>query len=245
MKTINYDDIDFSKLDKINVESSESDIYVSDYGFDKKKVFKMFKPCLDIYALTLKVEKLKLLEKRKINDSVVVPDHKILSPSYKGTVEDYIDGVDLWDARDIYDTEDIIEILSSSSTNLESMHEDNIVISDMNFGNIRIDKDKKPHFLDVLSYQIDKIPSNALSYELVEYLKRNKRKIKASENNDRIAFLMLSISLLINKRFSDITDYDYDKVSESITKLNNLRDVFYDLKNSYVENIPYFHQLVM
>lgn len=241
MEVINYNELDFSKLKKLDVLSSESDIYTDK---DKKHVYKIFKTDLAIYELTLKSEKLKLLENKKMMNSIVVPSAKIVGRSLVGIREDYIDGVDLCDAKESYTDKQLLSVLLNISKDLEQMHKDKIIVSDLNFGNIRLDKQMNHHFLDVLSYSIDKIPPNAISYILSEYLKKHKKNISPSKNTDKISYLMLAIQLFTDKCFFDITDYDFDKKAEQIKDLELLREMYEDLRNYYVKDVPYLHELI-
>lgn len=244
MEVINYNDINFNELTKLDIISSESDIYVCRDENDEIKIYKFFKPVLDIYKLTLKSEKLNLLEKRKVIDSIVLPDAKIINPSLCGIREGYIEGIDLSYANAVYENEEIISILLNISRDLKQMHENGIIMSDMNFGNIRIDNENNHHFLDVLSYSIDNIPSNAVSQITLDYLKKNRKKLSISKNNDKIAFLILTIQLFIDKYFYDITDYDFDENKEKLRRLGDLEEIYYDLKRGYVNDAPYLHELI-
>lgn len=239
MEIINYNELDLSKLKKLDVDSSESDVYT-----DERSVYKIFKPDFDIYELTLKNEKLKLLEQKKIINSIVLPNAKIVNPGLIGIREDYIEGIDLCDSRQIYSNEEIISILINVSKDLQEMHKNHIIMSDLNFGNIRIDNDKNHHFLDVLSYSIDKIPTNEIPFILLEYLRKNKKKISTTENNDKISLILLTVQLFIDKYFYDITDYDFDKSKEKLRELRNLEEIYYDLKKGYIKDAPYLHELI-
>lgn len=239
MEIINYNELDLSKLKKLDVDSSESDIYI-----DERSVYKIFKSDLDVYELTLKNEKLKLLEQKKIINSIVLPNAKIVNPGLIGIREDYIEGIDLCDSRQIYSNEEIISILINVSKDLQEMHKNHIIMSDLNFGNIRIDNDKNHHFLDVLSYSIDKIPTNEITLIILEYLRKNKKKISTTENNDKISLILLTVQLFIDKYFYDITDYDFDKSKEKLRELRNLEEIYYDLKKGYIKDVPYLHELI-
>lgn len=239
MEIINYNELDLSKLKKLDVDSSESDIYI-----DERSVYKIFKSDLDVYELTLKNEKLKLLEQKKIINSIVLPNAKIVNPGLIGIREDYIEGIDLCDSRQIYSNEEIISILINVSKDLQEMHKNHIIMSDLNFGNIRIDNDKNHHFLDVLSYSIDKIPTNEIPLILLEYLRKNKKKISTTENNDKISLILLTVQLFIDKYFYDITDYDFDKSKEKLRELRDLEEIYCDLKKGYIKDAPYLHELI-
>ena len=241
MEVINYNDIDFDKLNKLDIKSRESDIYIDN---DKKSIYKIFKEDLDVYELSLKFEKLSLLEKKKNLNNIVIPTAKIVTQSFVGIKEDYIEGFDLSDAKVNLNDEEIMEVLLKVSTDLEQMHKNNIIMSDLNFGNIRLDMQRNHYFLDALSYSIDKIPSNAYPYLLVEYLRRYKKKPSSTKNNDKISFIMFTIQLLIDKYFYDIEACDFDKKAEQIKDLELLREVYEDLRNYYVKDVPYLHELI-
>lgn len=61
MNKINYHDIDFNELAKLNIESSESIIYVDK---KRKRLYKIFKTN-DIGELLIKSEKLDMLVQKK------------------------------------------------------------------------------------------------------------------------------------------------------------------------------------
>ena len=243
MNCINYNEIDFNKLKRLNVKSYECEIYLDEL---ERKIYKLFYTTIasDAYELTLKLKKLAILNMKKFNNHIIVPDSKIVDPSFVGTREDYIEGIDLCDAKDKYSDEQILKILLNVSKNIKEIHGEKIIISDLNFGNIRIDDKGIHHFIDALSYNIKGIPANTISLILSNYLKKHRKKVKGSKNNDKIAFLMLSIQLLLDKYFFDITDYDFEKASETITKLKCLEEIFYDLQSYYVDDVPYLHELI-
>ena len=239
--SIVYENIDFSKLKKLDVKSLESSIYLDE---KENQIYKIFEN-VDCFELNLKLEKLKLLESRKVNKNIVVPNAKIVDTTFIGVREDYISGVDLCDANDVYSDKEIFDILNDVSVSMESIHKDNIIFTDLNFGNIRIDKEKNHHFLDVLSYSISKIPSSYISYIAKAYMNKNgKRKIKTNANTDKLTFLLLCINTLMKKDFFDVTIDDFDHKIDEIPELKKLRQTFIDLKEGYYDNLPYLYQLM-
>lgn len=244
MEKISYEEIDFSVLEKQDIESLESDIYTD--GMD---VYKIFKPNMNMYNLVLKSEKIDRIDKIKtIPKSIVVPSSVITKGNrIVGTVEDYIHGIDLTYIDMRYDVEDIAEIFYKISKELEKIHKSEIVLSDLNSGNIRIDTNMKPHFLDFLSYSFCGISANAQSYILSEYLKSQKKKTKDGKNCDRISLLLIAYNILTKKNFIedfDIEKYDQYKKDKKIEILEDLREIFLALQCSYVQNIPYLHKLL-
>ena len=169
MNKINYHDIDFNELAKLNVESSESSIYVDK---NRKRLYKIFKTrYLD--ELFDKSEKLDLLVQKNHIKRMIVPDTKIINCGcFVGTVEEYINGVDLSDIFKKYNNiNDIMGIFIKSSIALEEIHEEEIVVADLHAGNIRIDENGNPYYLDALSCCIGDKENNMIYCLLYYYFK--------------------------------------------------------------------------
>ena len=120
MNKINVNEIDFSKLNKLNVESSENTVYLDDKN---EKIYKMFLS-KDLDLSKKKEENLEVLNGIKKDINIVIPEHKIMSNgTLIGTIERYIKGEDLRDINhrfsNIYDK--ILFCLDMSKT-LEKIH---------------------------------------------------------------------------------------------------------------------------
>ena len=127
MQKISYNDIDFSKLKKLDVKSFENYIYVDD---NKKNIYKILKE-EDFGKLQDKSLKLDLLEEKKDATNISIPKLKIENNIFVGVIEDYIDGYDLCDINlNCKDINEIMNILIKVSMELKKIHEENIVISD-------------------------------------------------------------------------------------------------------------------
>ena len=104
MNKINVNEIDFSKLNKLDVESSENTVYLDDKN---EKIYKMFlSKNLDLSKK--KEENLEALNGIKKDINIVIPENKIMSNGVLiGTIERYIKGDDLRDINhrfsNIYD----------------------------------------------------------------------------------------------------------------------------------------------
>lgn len=106
MQKISYNDIDFSKLKKLDVKSFENYIYVDD---NKKNIYKILKE-EDFGKLQDKSLKLDLLEEKKDATNISIPKLKIENNIFVGVIEDYIDGYDLCDIN--LNCKDINEIMN-------------------------------------------------------------------------------------------------------------------------------------
>lgn len=243
MNKINYHDIDFNELTKLNVESSESSIYVDK---KRKRLYKIFKT-RDLTELFDKSEKLDLLV-QKNHIRMIVPDTKIINYGcFVGTVEEYINGVDLSDIFKKYDNiNDIMGIFIKSSIALEEIHEEEIVVADVHAGNIRIDEKGNPYYLDALSCCIGDKENNMISYLLYDYLKEKGIQIqKVTKEMDKLSFMLMTYTLLCQNTFDETKELDFNSRFTRLKYLKNLLGIF-ELIESSEDNIdvPYLHEII-
>lgn len=243
METINFCDINFEKLKVVSVKSTESHVFLDS---ENMQIYKFFKNS-DIYDLCLKSEKLKLLKTKRNLSEIVIPNAKIISPGFCGIRENYIDGIDLINIKNKYNKMFVIlEILIEISKSIKKIHDNKIIITDLNANNIRITDDLISYFLDALSYKINGIPSIVCSAIYYEYIKKNKYKLTKTQNMDKISFILICFEILFDKSIFDITSYDFDEMEEKIKCLRDLRPIFNLLKDNqiYIPDIPYLHEVV-
>lgn len=243
MNKINYHDIDFNELTKLNVESSESSIYVDK---KRKRLYKIFKT-RDLTELFDKSEKLDLLV-QKNHIRMIVPDTKIINYGcFVGTVEEYINGVDLSDIFKKYDNiNDIMGIFIKSSIALEEIHKEEIVVADVHSGNIRIDENGNPYYLDALSCCIGDKENNMISYLLYDYLKEKGIQIqKVTKEMDKLSFMLMTYTLLCQNTFDETKELDFNSRFTRLKYLKNLLGIF-ELIESSEDNIdvPYLHEII-
>ena len=243
MKEIEYKSIDFSKLKELDVKSEENQIFVDE---NIENVYKLFRS-INEKEISDKEEKLKILDEMRMYDYLSIPKAKIKNGILVGTLEDYIDGFDLSDIMSQQlDMNDIMTIFIKVSQKLEDIHNNKIVVSDLNAGNIRIDTSLEPHFLDVASYSIEKYNSYTISGILSSYfIEHNIRPTKITKEHDKISYLMLIFNLLFNKRFYHITYHNYNDKMEKIVYLKQLQEFFEILRNreEFVD-VPYLHEII-
>lgn len=244
MKEISINDIDVEKLKKVSTKSTESIVFLDE---ENNQIYKFFRSYLCSFEILLKRIKLDILQEKREISEIVIPDAMIMNKSIIGTRESYIEGLDLVDIKSKYqDAKTILDILLNVSKSIYNIHQNEIVISDLNFGNIRIDNDDNPRFLDILSAEIDNIPSNTISLVLNKYYKINNQKDIINKNGDKISFMLLIFNLIFDKNMFNISSYEYDKMKEKISFLHNIEDIFYLLtkKQDVIPEIPYLHELV-
>lgn len=244
MNKINVNEIDFSKLNKLDVKSSENTVYLDDKN---EKIYKMFLS-KDLDLSKKKEENLEVFNGIKKDINIVIPEHKIMSNgTLIGTIERYIKGDDLKDINhrfsNIYDK--ILFCLDMSKT-LEEIHKENIVVSDINPGNIRIGEDKKAYYIDILNAGINGSSPLATSKILLNYIRNVKLDTKnVTKELDRITMMMLIFETLFNKEFYYITYYEYMSRAEKIKTLMDLVS-YYEVIRTNQKNIdmPYLHEII-
>ena len=244
MNKINYQDIDFNELIKLNIESSESIIYVDK---KRKRLYKIFKTN-DIGEWLIKSEKLDMLVQKKHIKRMIVPDTKIIDcGNFIGSVEEYINGVDLSDIFKKYNNiNDIMGIFIKSSIALEEIHKVVIVVADVHAGNIRIDEKGNPYYLDALSCVIGDKENNMISYLLYDYLKEKGIQIqKVTKEMDKLSFMLMTYTLLCQNTFDETKELDFNSRFERLKYLKNLLGIF-ELIESSEDNIdvPYLHEII-
>ena len=144
------------------------------------------------------------------------------------------------------DINEIMNILIKVSMELKKIHEENIVISDLNARNIRIDKNGTPYFLDCLSYSIGKYKSDVISRILLSYLVEHDIYPETiTKEMDKISFMMLVFNLIFDKKFYYITYNEYESKIESIKYLGALQNYFEMLRTRKRQiDMPYLHEII-
>ena len=213
---------------------------------NKKNIYKILKE-EDFGKLQDKSLKLDLLEEKKDATNISIPKLKIENNIFVGVIEDYIDGYDLCDINlNCKDINEIMNILIKVSMELKKIHEENIVISDLNARNIRIDKSGTPYFLDCLSYSIGKYKSDVISRILLSYLVEHDIYPETiTKEMDKISFMMLVFNLIFDKKFYYITYNEYESKIESIKYLGALQNYFEMLRTRKKQiDMPYLHEII-
>ena len=120
------------------------------------------------------------------------------------------------------------------------------VIGDMNFNNIGIDKNYNHYFFDLDSYGIYNMKPDDVSKVLASYCDYMNYSIEKNQDEDRLSFMLSLFSSIFGKNVYAIGVKEYDEYIEKYPLLQELKDVFLDLKMSYGEipDLPYLHELV-
>ena len=150
---------------------------------------------------------------------MIVPDTKIIDcGNFIGSVEEYINGVDLSDIFKKYNNiNDIMGIFIKSSIALEEIHKEEIVVADVHAGNIRIDEKGNPYYLDALSCVIGDKENDMISYLLYDYFKEKGIQIqKVTKEMDKLSFMLMIYTLLCQNMFDENKKLDFNSRFERL-----------------------------
>jgi len=242
MKILDIRDIDFSKLDILDVSSSESTIYL-----DEQLVYKFFDDA-SLSILERKRRKLILLNEGEVFSDVVIPN--ILLQNGK-----FLNGCAM---RKIENSKSLIKYRSSDifilllytiSLSLKKIHDDprNIAVGDLHFNNILIDEKGKHHFIDFDSCLIGGIMQDRLPRSLLQYVSnRNYFDFDVSYKTDKLCMLLSAVNSLYGKEIDSFSMYEYDERSEQIQILKDIKEIVLAVKNNSfgIPDVPYLSEII-
>ena len=242
MEIVKYKNIKFKKLKQIKNDSSNK-IYKE--KSNPKNLYKIFENT-DKEELQLKREKLELLREKGVED-IIVP-HTLIEKKnrLKGDISEYInDSIPLYCAYNRCYIEQIQDILLEVSKKLYNIHNNNILIGDLHFYNIILDRSLKSYFIDVDSYGIGNIKPDNNSALVDYYYKSKNKKIVFNDNLDRLSFMLSVFSMTTGKNIFKLNEKTFDTYSEKYEFLNDLKDIYLRLKNSdEIIDVPYLYELI-
>lgn len=240
METLDIRDINFNKLEMLDVLSSESLLY-----FDDKLLYKLYDNLIDVEN---KDRKLILLNSDSRELAAIIPHilikNKLLT--YGCAMKKIDDAAALVE----YKKDDIFMLLLYEvSLSLKKIHDDprKIVVGDLHFNNILIDKDERHHFIDFDSCKIDDIPQDRLPSNLMRYVRnRCNFDFVVCSDTDRLCMILSLINSIFGSNIDGLSMNEYDKKAEQIYTLKNMRELVFDIKNnSYgIPSVPYLHEII-
>ena len=240
MEILDVRDIDFAKLEILDILSSEGSLYFNDNLF-----YKFYD---NLTNLELKEKKLILLNDDYHRLNAIIPHILIKNKQLlSGCAMKYVK--DASSLIEYKENDNYIELLYDVSLSLIKIHNDprNIVIGDLHFNNIIVDKNKKHYFIDFDSCMIDNIPQNRLPNSLLSYAKsRGYFAFDVSCNTDRFCMILSFIHSLFDKSIDSLSLYDYDEKAEQIHTLKNLREYVIEIRKAYnnIPDVPYLHEVI-
>lgn len=244
MKKISIRDLDFNKLTYKDYYNEESDIYIGN-----NKLYKLFKS-FDYEELENKEKKIEILNNKNLDKSIIIPDIIITqNDCFRGCGMDYIDNTrQLFSYKKHYnDLNNFMKIVNFVSNVLEnSIHKNNIVVCDLSFSNIIIDEELNPYFIDFDSCSVDNIKTQVIASLLSYYYKYRKVTIDINQNMDRLSLILNTLYIIFRKKIENISLYEYDELKEQIYFLEELKELFLELKKQerFIPDVPYISEFI-
>lgn len=262
MELINYNDIDFSKLQEIDKrkQGKSSTMYE-----DGDKLIKIFKPyfissddCSCLYKKFQEIEKLNI-------DGIIIPDKFIAEDvirfgvekkDFKGyTMDKFINSANVYDHFGTvrsFNCSDLFKVLKQASLTLKNLHDNGIVFQDISYFNILFDIDdySDVKFCDLDGCSYKRFHSKVVAYDLYRYYKEIKGAtfISQSPNTDKLIMILSLFNLLFRYEIEEISDDEYTNLSSKINTLANLKDYFLALRDDtfdmYGSELPYLHEVI-
>lgn len=243
MDIIDINNIDFDELEMIyDVLSNESTLY-----YNNNFLYKFY-DYLPRNILERKEKKLFLLNDGEKIPNVVIPSALIKNNDLLyGCIMKYIKN-----SKSLVQYKNsncFIMFLYEISLTLKKIHKDprNIVVGDLHFNNILIDKKGQHHFIDFDSCMIDGISQDSIPNSLVRYAGvRDDFDFEISPETDRLCMLLSAINSLLDKNIDSFSMYEYDKKAEKIQTLKNMRSIVLKVKNNSggIPDVPYLSDVI-
>ena len=244
MEKIQFKDIDFSKLQKLEQQGTKATLYKNENicykildGLYEEEKDALCRKLLDMDGI--KIENV-ILPKQ-----LIIQDNKL-----QGYTMDYFeDSKPLSDKFMIryVDSKKLFDYVSKASKILRNIHSKKIICQDLSFENILVKEDGKVAYcdLDGCSYKNHIAPfiSMLMKRFLIDYRKEN---ISIDYNLDRISMMISFYCLVYAKELQKLTKKEYHKLSDKITTLENTRiyaNILSD-RSIPIRYIPYLDELI-
>lgn len=239
MEKISYKDFDFSTMKLLENQGSNSKTYVING--------KCYKILNDEFLNKDKLpDKIYALNEIKI-DNLVYPDKLIFDGNkFMGYTMDYVtDSENLFDrfSKDRYvDANDILQATKKVSFILEKLHNSGIILCDLSFSNILIDKNDKITICDIDGFRYKDYGSDYVPEFLKTYYDNLGDKLVIDKLSDIQCLLLSMLISLYNRLILNIDDYD--TLSDKIKTLSDLRFVVDEFFYYTDAQIPYLHEFI-
>lgn len=246
LRKVDIREIDFNLLDKNLYQGDNSVTYVDknkEYFYKKITGLKTSE-LNNLYRKYLKME-----EDGFYHEKVMLPETLLMSDSMlTGYITKYVKN-----SKDIgikYDNrhtnvKDFMNAIYKTSLLTEEIHKKNLIIQDMNLGNVLEDSNGSIYFCDLDASKYGNFRTDFISQVLFHYkIFINLYNVNRSIDNFSLYLSMLTI--LFQDSVLKINQDTYDAASEKYEFLSNSRQIFNSVKSKNVDiyNFPYLHEII-
>ena len=244
MEKIKINDIDFSKLQKLYSQGTKSVVYRNEgncikifndlYDQEKKLLYKKF---MSMEGITIK--------------DVILPTTLIVeNDKLQGYIMEYFENssslFEHFCTHRYVNVKEMFEAIKKASLILKEIHSNNIILQDLNFDNILIDKEGNIKYCDIDGCAYNEMMSPYISIMLNNFIKYRKDKLcLVTKNLDRISFMLSFFVLTYLKEIQKVSKKTYHTLSDKIKTLENCREFANELLSKrYIPEIPYLDELI-
>lgn len=240
-------DINFSLLEKLPNQGTTSVVYKDK---ENKKCYKIFRDLSYFEKSKIYYKFIEIFEDDVKEEGLLLPEIAIIDESgLSGYVCDYVeDSIDLGTKyetdKEIIDTKDLSSSIKNASQLLERTHSHNLIIQDLNFGNILEDKNNKAYFCDFDQCKYNGYQGEYVSAPLGRFT--GFKYINITKSTDNLSLLLGYLGLLFQKDVRNISKREYDKLKERLKTLKNIEPYFNILLNDGItyHHYPYLHDFI-
>lgn len=244
MERINFKDIDFSSLSKLQQQGTKSSLYRDEHtcykildGLYEEEKWDLYKKFIDMDGIQI--------------DGVLLPRQLIIQDNklYGYTMDYFVDSMSLSDKfmGRYVDCKKLFNCVIKASYILRNIHKQGIICQDLSFENILVNDSDNVAFcdLDGCSYKNNVSPFISLLMKrfVVDY---RKEQINLFFNLDRISMMISFYYLIFAKELQVLSKKEYQKLSDKIVTLENSKKYADLLVNTKVpiNYIPYLDELI-
>ena len=244
MEKINLNDINFSSLQKIKNQGTQSTIYTDGnicykivdglYPNEKKELY----------------EKFIAMDGIKINNVLLPKDLIIKDGKLEGYTMEYLkNSISLTDKfnKRYFDCDELFIYINKASKILRDIHNNGIVLQDLSFENILVNNNGDVSFCDIDSCSYNGNSSLFFSILFKEFvIDWRKSNLYKHEDVDKLSMILSFYYILYMQVLQKISKKQYHMLSDNINTLENLRPIANMLVNKKIDiyDLPYLDEYI-
>lgn len=244
MNKIEFNDIDFSVLKKMNYQGSKSIIY-EDENF-------CYKILDGLYPSELDTLEKKLIDMHgiKINNAYMPVDLIVDGNKLVGfTLNKFKNSMTIYDkfSGQFVDFKELFGYITSACQILRELHKNGILCQDLSFDNILVDTSGNVAFCDLDGCAYNGYESPFISMPMKKLICDYRKDYFVNcENFDRISMLVSLYYLIYNKYLYKIPKINFEILSRDVKTINNSMIYVSNLldKSKNIPEVPYLDELI-
>ena len=138
----------------------------------------------------------------------------------------------------------IFNAIKKASEIVRKLHDNNIIVQDLSFDNILVNKDENIVFTDIDSCRYKDYSSPYYSLLLYEYTNGFQNcNFPSSKEVDKLSLILATFQIIFINEIQRVTSRQYNHLSKKLNTLNNMRP-YTNLEISSINDLPYVDSLL-